>query len=97
MPGAGITSLEAVPEAVEKLKRQKWFELRERYGDGERALVLHAGQRLWGMKLSELAAAGLRDCGAASTAIRRLEERLRYRTIEREQWEHICQLYNVQM
>jgi len=90
--------LAEVIAAVENLKGQKWLEFRDRHGDRGRDVVLYAGQRVCGMKLRELAeASGMRDYGAVSTAIRRIEKLLRHPTSEREQWNHICQLYNVQM
>ena len=50
------------------------------------------------MKLGELAAAaGMKDYGAVSSAIRRFEGLMRRRKVERQQWKKLCQKYNVQM
>ena len=85
-------------EAVERLKGQKWWDFRDRYGDSGRNLVLYAGRFVCGLKLRELAAeTGMRDYGSVSTAIRQFENRIRSSTREREQWNQLCQLYNIQM
>jgi putative transposase len=90
--------LAEIIDAVERLKGEKWTEFRDRYGDSGRDLVLYAGQRLCGMKLGELAvAAGMKDYGAVSRAVRRFENGLRSRTMERNQWKCLCEMYNVQM
>ena len=90
--------LSEVIAVVEKLKGQQWLEFRDRHCDSGRDLVLYVGQRVCGMKLRELASvSGMKDYGAVSTAVRRFEKRLQHRTLEREQWKRICQMYNVQM
>jgi hypothetical protein len=70
---------------VERLKGSKWEAFRDRYGDWGRDLVLWAGQRFGGLKLSELAArAGAASDPAVSMAIKRLHQRsLRRRDIRR--------------
>ena len=43
------------------------------------------------------AAAGMKDYGAVSPAIRRVERLMRRRKVERQQWKQISQKYNIQM
>jgi chromosomal replication initiation ATPase DnaA len=61
-------------------------------------LVLYLARRVCGLGLRELAnAAGMMDYSAVSIAVRRLEKRLRRNTAERDQFQRICHLLNVEM
>jgi hypothetical protein len=63
---------------VERIKGEPWLAFRDRYGDWGRNLVLWAGRRFCGMKLSELSAqaGGIGD-SAVTVAVQRLQERAR--------------------
>ena len=90
--------LDQVIAVVEKLKREKWRQFRDRYGDGGRDLVLYVGQRVCGMTLAELAeACGMRNYSAAGLAIRRYEQRLPRDKSGQAQLKRCCQLLNVAM
>ena len=90
--------LEEVIAQVEKVKGRPWVEIRDRYGDDGRDLVLYVGRRACGLKLGELArAAGMRDYGAVSVAIRRYERRLERSKSGREMLQRVCQMSNVEM
>jgi hypothetical protein len=66
-----------VIEAVEQAKGEQWAEFRDRHGDWGRDLVLYLGRKQCGLKWKELSAvAGGIDYVSASTAVRRLEQRL---------------------
>ena len=94
----GRPEIQQIIQAVEGIKGQKWRDFRDRYGDSGRDLVLYAGQRICGMKLREMAAmAEMTDYASVSTAIRNFEKRLRHVNQEREHWNQLCQLFNVQM
>jgi hypothetical protein len=80
------------------VKGRPWVEIRDRYGDDGRDLVLYVGRRACGLKLGELArAAGMRDYGAVSVAIRRYERRLERSKSGREMLQRVCQMSNVEM
>jgi hypothetical protein len=66
-----------VVAAVEQVKRRKWAEFRDEYGETGRDMALYLGRRLCGMKLAELAGAvELRNYGVVATNARRYERRL---------------------
>jgi hypothetical protein len=94
----GRPELVEVIATVEQIKGSVWPEFRDKHGDSGRDLVLYAGQRVCRMKLAELAAAaGMKDYGAVSSAIRRFERLMKRREVERQQWKQVCQKYNIQM
>jgi len=84
---------------LEKLRREKWIEFRDRYGDTGRDLVLYLARRRCGLKLKELAEmAGMKDYSAAALAIKRYEQRLRRpHGREREELRKLCQMSNVEI
>jgi len=61
---------------VERLKRDRWENFRDRYADWGRDLVLWAGRRYAGLKLSELAlrVGGARDA-SVTMAVKRLQQK----------------------
>jgi putative transposase len=72
----GRPNLGDVIAAVEEVKKERWEEFRDRYGDWGRDLVLYLGKRGLGIKLAELGnAAGGMDYMAVSASVRRLEGR----------------------
>lgn len=84
--------------SLEKLKGQPWVELRDRYGDDGRDLVLYVARRACGLTLVEIAAAvGMNDYSAVSIAIRRFERRLRQSKSSRARLRQLCELSNVEM
>jgi putative transposase len=90
--------LEVVIANLEKVKGVEWQEIRDRYGDEGRDLVLYVGRRVCGLKLKELAeAAGLSDYKAVSIAIRRYEERLRQSKGTRALLKEVCTLSKIEM
>jgi putative transposase len=90
--------LEEVIANLEKIRRQRWSEFRDRHGDNGRDLVLYVGRRACGLKLRELAATvGMNDYSAVSIAIRRFEKQSRRSKSAQEQLKQVCQLLNVEM
>ena len=85
--------------SVQRVKKLRWAEFRDRHGDSGRDLVLYLGRRVCGSKLNDLAeVAGLKDYSAVALAVKRYEERLRRNSAgERGQLEQVCQLCNVEM
>ena len=69
-------SFDEIVKMVERIKREKWVEFRDRYDDWGRDLVMWAGRRYGGMKLSELGRqAGGLDYSAVAMGVRRVELR----------------------
>jgi putative transposase len=90
--------LEEIIANLEKVKGEPWAEIRNRYGDDGRDLVLYLGRRACGFKLRELAAAaGMTDYSAVSIAIQRYERRLKWSKTGRAQLNQLCQMSNVEM
>jgi hypothetical protein len=96
--GQARPKLEEVIECVEQIKERPWVELRDRYGDDGRDLVLYLGRRVCGLKLGELAAAaGMNHYSAVSVAIRRYERQLPRSKSGRTLLNRVCQMLNVKM
>ena len=73
----GLIRVEQVRRAVERIKKQRWDEFAARHGDSGRDLFLWLGRRHTGLSHAELgAAAGGVKAGAASQAVRALQQRL---------------------
>lgn len=90
--------IQEVIASLEKVRGEKWEEVRDRYGDEGRDLVLYVGRRACGLTLNELAAvAGMGGYKAVSAAIRRYEERLKRRKATREMLTQICRQSNIEM
>jgi REP element-mobilizing transposase RayT len=90
--------LEEIIANVEKVKGRPWAEIRDRYGDDGRDLVLHVGRRACGLRLGELAAAaGMNGYKAVSAALRRYERRLQRGKSGRELLKQVCRMSNVEM
>ena len=69
-------TFEDLVRMVERIKRERWDEFRDRYGDWGRDLVLWAGRQYGGLTLREL---GERVGGADYTAVAMAVQRLRSR------------------
>jgi REP element-mobilizing transposase RayT len=86
-------ALKEVIARVEELRGERWAQFRDRYGDRGRELVLYLGQRVCGLKLSEVGqAAGMDNYKAVAAAIRRYEERLKTDKAEQKWVRQACQL-----
>ena len=65
-----------IVKVVERIKKAKWEEFRDRHGDNGRDLVLWAGRQFGGMTLKELGdRAGRMDYAAVAVGILRLAAR----------------------
>ena len=65
-----------IVKVVERIRKEKWAEFRDRHGDNGRDLILWAGRRFGGMTLKELGdCAGRMDYSAVAVAILRLVAR----------------------
>jgi len=90
--------LQEIIANAERLQGRSWNEIRDRHGDPGRDLVLFAGRHFCGLTLRELAeAAGMKEYGAASTAIRRFERELGQSKEIQGQLQRLCEMSNVQM
>jgi len=84
--------------AVEKIKGEKWNDLRDRHGDHGREMVLYLGRRVCGMKLAELAAAvGLRNYPIVARCVKRYEQWLQTNATEQASMKRIGILLNCKM
>jgi putative transposase len=91
-------ALEEVVAGVERAKKEKWEEFRDRHGDSGRDMVLYLGRRHCGLKLNELARfAKMKDYSAASAAVRYFERRLQRSKALREEFKQACQFSNLKM
>ena len=89
---------EAVIAAVEKVKRRKWADFRDQYGDTGRDMALYLGRRLCGLKLAELAeVVGLRNYGVVATNTKRYERRLAQDRAEKARMKQVLELLNCEM
>ena len=80
-----------------KINGESWPECRDRHGDSGRDLVLYLSRRMCGLKLQDLAkTSAMTDYSAVSIAVRRLEKWRRRNATERDQFQRLCQLLNVE-
>ena len=70
-------SLDQVIAAVEGVRKQKWEEFRDRYGDDGRDLVMYLGRKACGLSFRELSDRVAIKYSSAAAAARRFEARLR--------------------
>jgi REP element-mobilizing transposase RayT len=74
--GLARPTVEEIISAVENVKGHEWKTFRDLQGDWGRDTVFYIGRKDWGIKLSELGAAGGAEVMAVSMAARRLEAKL---------------------
>lgn len=83
-------TFEAIRQAVELVKGEKWVDFANRHGDSGRELVYKAARDYAGMTMAEIGAAcNGADYAAVGMAIRRLEHKLELDKVIIKQWRKV--------
>lgn len=92
------TNWEAIVEAIEKVKGEKWEQFRNRHGDWGRDLAFWIARRRGGMTLKALAQkVGGMDYSAVSEAVRNFERRRLTTASARKVYKPVVELLNFEM
>jgi len=83
---------------VERVRREKWEQFRDRHGDRGRDLVLYLGRRVSGLTLNELArGVGMKEYATVGMAIKRYAACLEANAAEQKRVTSALRMLNLKM